>query len=123
MTRRAFERRAKRRGARGLATGRSGEGIPPPVLVDERQGTWRSRWVDERWEVNAGHRDYRAVETSPALKLRYLSLLFAKQVVLMSTGDPRLEGVLEQLVEVQALADRNLVRRGKRGRNVREGGA
>ncbi len=98
-----------------LTTGRSSEGIPPPVLVDDRQGAWRSRWREQRWEVNAGHRDYRSVCAQPSLKLRYLSLLFAKEVVLMSANDPRLEGVLEQLVEVQAFADRNLARRRRGG--------
>lgn len=102
-----------------LTTGRSSEGIPPPVLIDDRQGTWRSRWREQRWEVNAGHRDYRSVCAQPSLKLRYLSLLFAKEVVLMSASDPRLEGVLEQLVEVQAFADRNLARR-RRGSGASE---
>lgn len=102
-----------------VTSGRSGEGIPAPVLVDERHGAWRSRWIDQRWEVNAGHRDYRAIANSPALKLRYLTLLFAKEVVLMSSGDPRLDGALEQLVEVQAFAERNLVRRGRRPRQPR----
>jgi hypothetical protein len=48
--------------------------------------------------------------------LRYLAMLFAKEVVLRSTLDPRLERPLEQLVEIAAYADRNLAARGRRGR-------
>ena len=36
------------------------------------------------------------------------ALLFAKEVVLRSGGDPRFEAPLEQLVEVAAYADRRL---------------
>ena len=38
----------------------------------------------------------------------------AKEVVLRSNADPRLEKPLEQFVEVAAFADRNLSRRGRR---------
>ncbi|HEV3457110.1 MAG TPA: hypothetical protein VHG32_11155, partial [Thermoanaerobaculia bacterium] len=55
----------------------------------------------------------------PPLKLRYLALLFAKEVVLRSSGDPRFEAPLEQLVEVAAYADRRLsASRGRRRRGV-----
>lgn len=76
---------------------------------------WRSRLVDGRWQVNSGHREFRAIADRPTLKLRYLALLFAKEVVLRSSQDPRLEAPLEQLVEVAAYADRRLVGR-PRGR-------
>ncbi len=99
----------KRRG------GRSDEGIPEPELIDLPGAGWRSRLEGERWQVNTGHPEYRAIRDSPALKLRYLSLLFAKEVVLRSSNDPRLAAPLEQLVEVAAYADRNL-RRGRKGR-------
>ena len=85
-----------------------GEGIPEPELVDQPGAAWRSRLVDGRWQVNSGHRDYRLLQTRPAVKLRYLALLFAKEVVLRSSQDPRLEEPLEQVVEVAAYADRNL---------------
>jgi hypothetical protein len=68
------------------------------------------RIADGRWQVNAGHREYRILADFPALKLRYLALLFAKEVVLRSSQDPRLELPLEQLVEVAAYADRQLSR-------------
>lgn len=90
-------------------TGRSAEGIPQPVFVSEPGASWRSRMLGSRWEVNAGHHDYRVIADRPTLKLRYLALLFAKEVVLRSHQDPRLERPLEQLVEVAAYADQNLV--------------
>jgi hypothetical protein len=43
-------------------------------------------------------------------------MLFAKEVVLRSSQDPRLEKPLEQVVEVAAFADQNLA--GRRGRGA-----
>ena len=101
-----------------LGPSRSGEGIPAPTLVEDSGATWRSRWSGDRWEVNTAHRDYRASSEKPVHKLRYLAALFAKEIVLRSNGDPRLEKPLEQLVEVFSYADLRLVRspqkRGKR---------
>ncbi len=93
------------------------EGIPAPVLIEDRHGAWRSRWSEERWEVNAGHADHLASASKPMLRLRYLASLFAKEVVLKSSGDPRLERALEQLIEVIAFADRSLSRSAKRERS------
>jgi hypothetical protein len=98
-----------------LPSGRSDEGIPEPELVNLPGAPWRSRIAEGRWQVNAGHREYRTLADRPALKLRYLAMLFAKEVVLRSSQDPRLELPLEQLVEVAAYADRQLSR-GRGGR-------
>lgn len=103
---------------------RSDEGIPEPELLDEPAAPWRSRFLSGRWQVNSGHPEYRSIADRPALKLRYLVLLFAKEVVLRSSQDPRLEGALEQMVEVAAYADRNLARKrsGRQGRKKRREG-
>ncbi len=102
---------------------RSAEGIPEPEFVVQPGASWRSRMLDDkRWQVNSGHHDYRAIVDQPALKLRYLAMLFAKEVVLRSHQDPRLDRPLEQLVEVATYADQNLAskkgfrRRGSRSR-------
>lgn len=43
-------------------------------------------------------------------------MLFANEVVLRTTQDPRLEKPLEQLVGIAAFADRNLARKpGRKG--------
>lgn len=99
-----------------LGAGRGSEGIPEPELVHHPGATWRSRMDDGRWQVNTGHRDFRNVAERPVLKLRYLAALFAKEVVLRSHQDPRLERPLEQLVEIASYADRQLTTRGKRGK-------
>ena len=91
-----------------LSGGRSGEGIPEPEFVHEPGASWRSRMLDARWQVNGGHREYRAIVDRPALKLRYLAMLFAKEIVLQNTQDPRFERPLEQLIEVASYADRRL---------------
>jgi hypothetical protein len=97
-----------------IPTSRTPEGIPEPEFLDQPGAAWRSRMEDKRWQVNSGHRDYRALLDRPQLKLRYLAMLFAKEVVLRSHQDPRLEEPLEQLIEVAAFADRNLPGRGRR---------
>jgi hypothetical protein len=95
----------------------AGEGIPQPELVEDGGAAWRSRVVEGKWHVNSGHREYRAIADRPQLKLRYLALLFAKEIVLRSAQDPRLEQPLEQLVEVAAYADRKLASpRGRRSK-------
>ena len=93
-----------------IPSGHGKEGIPEPELIDAPGARWRSRMEDGRWQVNSGHREYRGITDRPALKLRYLAMLFAKEVVLRSHQDPRLDQPLEQLVEITAFADRNFVR-------------
>ena len=101
-----------------IPAGRGSEGIPEPKLVHHPGAPWRSRMEDGQWAVNTGHRDFRAVIDRPALKLRYLAMLFAKEIVVRSHQDPRLAPALEQLVEVAAYADRRFSARG-RGRKKR----
>jgi hypothetical protein len=57
-------------------------------------------------------------------KLRYLALLFAKEIVLRSTQDPRLEEPLERMVEVAAYAEARISERppGRRPRKPRGDG-
>ncbi len=101
-----------------IGSRRPDEGIPEPEMVNEPAASWRSRIQDGRWQVNIGHAEYRAVSERPALKLRLLAMLFAKEIVLRSSQDPRLDEPLEQLVEIASYADRNLA--GRRGRGRRE---
>ena len=91
-----------------LTGGRVGEWIPEPEFLHEPKASWRSRMLDGRWQVNGAHREYRAIADRPALKLRYLAMLFAKEIALQNTQDPRFEKPLEHLVEVASYADRRL---------------
>jgi hypothetical protein len=61
------------------------------------------------WHVNIGHADYRALAGDPRARLRYLVALFAKDLTL-STTHPGNEPVLDQMIDVIAHAERNLVR-------------
>ena len=91
------------------------EGIPEPEFLDAPGSAWRSRMESGRWQVNSGHPDFRRTAERPALRLRYLAMLFAKEVVLRSHRDPRMEQGLEQMIEVSAFADRNLSTKRDRG--------
>ena len=94
--------------------------LPEPELVDEPGARWRSRITGGAWQVNSGHLEFRAIAGRPGLKLRYLALLFAKEIVVRSTQDPRLDVPLEQLVEVATYADLKLGERrpGRRRRGA-----
>lgn len=96
---------------------RSDEGIPEPELVEAPGASWRSRLQEERWQVNTAHPDYREIAHEHRLKIRYLAMLFAKEIVLRSSQDPRLESPLEELIEVTAFADRNLSGRRRKSRS------
>jgi hypothetical protein len=48
-------------------------------------------------------------------------LLFAKEVVLRSSQDPRLENPLEQIAEIASFADRKITERQSRRRHTKKG--
>jgi histidine kinase/DNA gyrase B/HSP90-like ATPase len=85
-------------------------GIPQPEFVNEPTGNWRSRFRDGQWQVNAGHRDYLIAAETPRRKLRYLTALLAKEIVLHSFPHPQHGTVLERMVEVLTITDRRLER-------------
>lgn len=75
-------------------------GIPDPKRVFDPKGDWRSRLAGPRWEYNAAHPDYQSVVEEPKRRLRYLTHLFAKEIVLRNYGEPTDERLLERMVEV-----------------------
>jgi hypothetical protein len=85
-------------------------GIPEPVFVDEPASDWRSRMRDGRWEVNGAHPDFRIAADSSRRKLRYLTALLAKEIVLHSFPAPQLGPALERLVAVLTITERRLER-------------
>jgi hypothetical protein len=85
-------------------------GIPQPEFVNEPTGNWRSRFRDGQWQVNAGHRDYLIASESSRRKLRYLTALLAKEIVLHSFPHPQHATVLERMVEVLTITERRLER-------------
>ncbi len=86
------------------------EGVPEPVLVSHPDARWRSRMVQERWEVNEAHEDYRLVHEDGPLRLRYLLGLLAKEIVIKTSGRSDIDEPLESVIEVLAHAERNLRR-------------
>ncbi|MGE0551709.1 MAG: hypothetical protein AB7O24_16385 [Kofleriaceae bacterium] len=89
--------------------GRIGAGIPEPILVEDSARAWRSRLSPTGWEVNIGHLDYGALATDSRARLRYLVALFAKDLTL-SVSHPAHEAVLDQMLDVLSLSERNLLR-------------
>jgi hypothetical protein len=85
-------------------------GIPQPEFVNEPTGNWRSRFRDGQWQVNAGHRDYLIASESGRRKLRYLTALLAKEIVLHSFPHPQHATVLERMIEVLTITERRLER-------------
>ena len=83
-------------------------GIPRPELLDEPGAGWRSRFLGQRWQVNAGHEDFAALAGDPRARLRYLLTLLAKEIVSRTHGGPGADPALEGLVEILAHTERNL---------------
>lgn len=90
------------------ATESARAGIPEPVFVHEPQSAWRSRMNGSLWEVNSGHPNFVAASETPRRKLRYLTALLAKEVVVHSFPGPQFGTALERLVEVMTITERRL---------------
>jgi hypothetical protein len=89
--------------------GGPGAGIPEPILIEDAASGWRSRLAPTGWHVNIGHADYRALATEPRARLRYMVALFAKDLTVASTHAAN-EPMLDRMIDVLALAERNLMR-------------
>jgi len=88
----------------------AGPGIPKRSFVSDPLGGWRSRLNDGRSEVNSAHRDYLLAIETPKRKLRYLASLLAKEIVNHAFPNPHAESLLERMVEVLTLTDKELER-------------
>lgn len=93
----------------GPPAGGPGSGIPEPILVDEPGLSWRSRLVANGWHVNIGHPDYLALSLDARARLRYMVALFAKDLTVSVTHGAN-EGVLDQMIDIIAHAERNMLR-------------
>lgn len=82
-------------------------GIPQPEELDEPLQSWRSRLVEERWQVNVGHPDYRALAGEARPRLRYLASLLSKEVISRNFPQPGIGGILEELVGLLAALERS----------------
>lgn len=89
------------------AVRRADAGIPQPEEVSEPLETWRSRMIDERWQINTGHPDYRAFAHEARPRLRYLATLLSKEVVSRNFQQPGVGAILEELVGLLAALERS----------------
>ena len=86
---------------------RADTGIPQPEEIDEPLQSWRSRLTDERWQINVGHPDYRALSSEARPRLRYLATLLSKEVVSRNFPQPGVGGILEELVGLLSALERS----------------
>lgn len=86
---------------------RTDAGIPQPEELNEPLQGWRSRLVDQRWQINTGHPDYRALAGEARPRLRYLATLLSKEVVSRNFPQPGLGAILEELVGLLAALERS----------------
>jgi hypothetical protein len=86
---------------------RSDAGIPQPEEVNEPLQPWRSRLLEDGWQINVGHPDYRALSTEARPRLRYLAMLLSKEVVSRNFPQPGLGTILEELVGLLAALERS----------------
>ncbi len=82
-------------------------GIPQPEEVNEPLQPWRSRLIEERWQINTGHPDYRALTTELRPRLRYLAMLLSKEIVSRNFPQPGVGATLEELVGLLAALERS----------------
>jgi hypothetical protein len=86
-------------------------GFPPPDLVAQPLESWRSKYSAERGvlEVNSGHRDYdRAKKAGSKSEIRYLSKLYAKELVLLNMSRAPASQLLESMIELTSLIEMKL---------------
>jgi hypothetical protein len=82
-------------------------GIPQPEELNEPLQPWRSRTQGEKWQINVGHPDYRALAEEPRRKVRYLAHLLAKEIISRNFPRPEVGVILEELVGLLAALERS----------------
>ncbi len=86
------------------------EGLPTYTFQRAPGELWRSRLDADRNVVviNNGHRDFVYASRSRALKLRYISRLFAKELVLKNFPGYSSDELLERMIELSLYTEENL---------------
>jgi hypothetical protein len=71
---------------------------------------WRSRYDDERFLIiiNNGHADFIYASKQKVRKLKYISRLFSKELVLANFPEANREQILERMIELQLYMEENL---------------
>jgi hypothetical protein len=86
------------------------QGMPSYTFEKAVGELWRSRYSTEQnvIVINNGHRDFVFASRNKALKLRYISRLFAKELVLKNFPGVDPAECLERLIELSLYTEENL---------------
>jgi len=87
-----------------------GKGLPNYRLVADISGTWRSRYLPNKniIEINSTHRDFSGSKASFNAHRRYISKLYAKEIVLLNFPGTSQNETLERLVELLMRIEKQL---------------
>jgi len=88
----------------------SRKGLPGYTFHRAPGELWRSRYDDEKnvIVINNGHRDFVYAARSRARKLRYISRLFSKELILRNFPGVPVTETLERMVELSLYTEENL---------------
>lgn len=91
-------------------TSASRQGLPSYTFHRAPGELWRSRYDSEQnvIVVNNGHRDFVYAARGKALKLRYISRLFAKELVIRNFPGHSPDQLLERMIELSLYTEENL---------------
>jgi len=86
------------------------KGLPGYTVKHAPGELWRSTYDDERSIIiiNSGHADYLFASKNNTRKLRYITKLYAKELVLVNFPEADKEKLLERLIELQIYTEENL---------------
>ena len=86
------------------------QGIPAYTFQRAPGELWRSRFDAEKnlIVVNNGHRDFVYASRSRAVKIRYISRLYAKELVLKNFPGLPPDQLIERLIELTLYTEENL---------------
>lgn len=86
------------------------QGLPGYTFERAAGKLWRSRFNSEQnvIVINNGHRDFVHASRTKALKLRYISRLYAKELVLHNFPGLPADQLLERLIELSLYTEENL---------------
>jgi hypothetical protein len=92
------------------ASDRRKRGLPGYTYQKAPGELWRSRYDDERYLIiiNNGHADFIYASKQKARKLKYISKLFSKELVLANFPEVNREQILERMIELQLYTEENL---------------
>ena len=88
----------------------SHQGLPSYTYEKAPGKLWRSRYDEEKnvIVINNGHRDFVFASRNKALQIRYISRLFAKELVFKNFKGIPPDDLLERMIELTLYMEENL---------------